>query len=620
MVSKKDTCLTIGTLLVTSPVRRAKTPTAIESRFVSGIEPSSAKGRGATKRRCLPSEDSSRIATSSCLQENCWLTVFTMRSAMSSSSSRRSGTRSRLLRHGRQDLVKLVHALLRAPSASRIIARLPPASPPVASVAPQRARRSRRPGAAASARGAPSTRERRPRARRWPRRAAARRRRRARARSAARRAPRSPASRRSSERVPSRSAGAPSANPPTGSRATSAEARVARSTSASLVQTALAPRHGQAGEEVAGPGGSAVAAESDADTGLAQRRHCAPSDRRATGRSRGTRRDRPRRLRAGSRPPARKRRAVGDHRVLPQHVRRRERVELLPKAGIAALGGADDPGDAPVAAAVRASQRGREAWRVREGVAPLHAYREVRTPERAVIRVMMQDRSDAGQQVAQAAEEQSVGRAASRASRPGPRSPPGCRRPTRRASGRAGSRAPAARWCRGRRARSRTPAAAVIPSRSISTGSSPADERSRTRPPTTTTSRGRLAGPRRDNEPDAGSAAACRLSPRRRHARAARAQEGRSLDRPTLEVEPEEAETDAQQRERAEQVLAEPASGGSAAPRRGRSWPVSSRRSARGSGQGASARATQASSPPSSSPACTIGGSADSRRSGVSNR
>ena len=90
MLSKKDTCFTIGTLLITSPVRRDSTPTAIESRLLVGIEPSSAKRRGATKRRWRPSLDNSRIATSSCLQPNSWLTAFTTRSPMSSSSSWRS--------------------------------------------------------------------------------------------------------------------------------------------------------------------------------------------------------------------------------------------------------------------------------------------------------------------------------------------------------------------------------------------------------------------------------------------------------------------------------------------------------------------------------------------------
>ncbi len=51
MLSKNETCLTMGTLLITSPERRESTPTAIESLFVTGIDPSSAKRRGATKRR-----------------------------------------------------------------------------------------------------------------------------------------------------------------------------------------------------------------------------------------------------------------------------------------------------------------------------------------------------------------------------------------------------------------------------------------------------------------------------------------------------------------------------------------------------------------------------------------
>ena len=70
IVSKKATRFTVGTLLITSPERRASTPTAIESRFVVGIEPSEANSRGATKRRCLPSAERSRSATSSCLQPN----------------------------------------------------------------------------------------------------------------------------------------------------------------------------------------------------------------------------------------------------------------------------------------------------------------------------------------------------------------------------------------------------------------------------------------------------------------------------------------------------------------------------------------------------------------------
>ena len=50
-LSKKVTCFTMGTLLMTSPVRPASTRTAIASRLVSGIVPRSANGRGAMKRR-----------------------------------------------------------------------------------------------------------------------------------------------------------------------------------------------------------------------------------------------------------------------------------------------------------------------------------------------------------------------------------------------------------------------------------------------------------------------------------------------------------------------------------------------------------------------------------------
>ena len=97
-----------------------------------------------------------------------------------------------------------------------------------------------------------------------------------------------------------------------------------------------------------------------------------------------------------------------DHRVLAQHVGRREHGDLAPQRGIAALRRAHQPRDAPVAGAVRTPQRGREPRRVRERVAALHAHRKVVASERAVIAVVVQHGGRAREQVAQPAEEQPV--------------------------------------------------------------------------------------------------------------------------------------------------------------------------------------------------------------------
>ena len=74
-----------------SPDFLPKTVTAIESRFVIGIVPRSVNFRGAMKRRCLPSEVRTRIATSSTLQVKAAATAFTTRSDMSRRRSFRSG-------------------------------------------------------------------------------------------------------------------------------------------------------------------------------------------------------------------------------------------------------------------------------------------------------------------------------------------------------------------------------------------------------------------------------------------------------------------------------------------------------------------------------------------------
>ena len=109
MLSKNATCLTIGTLFITSPARRASTPTAIESRFVTGIEPRSAKRRGATKRRWRPSEDSRRIATSSCLQENSLADHLHDPVPHVEQQLAPVGNLVPLAGHRRQDLLKLEH-------------------------------------------------------------------------------------------------------------------------------------------------------------------------------------------------------------------------------------------------------------------------------------------------------------------------------------------------------------------------------------------------------------------------------------------------------------------------------------------------------------------------------
>ncbi len=82
----------MGTLLMASPASWPSTLTAMESRLVTGMVPSSANLRGETKRRCLLSVVRTRIATSSALQEKAALTAFTTRSHMSSRSSIGSGT------------------------------------------------------------------------------------------------------------------------------------------------------------------------------------------------------------------------------------------------------------------------------------------------------------------------------------------------------------------------------------------------------------------------------------------------------------------------------------------------------------------------------------------------
>ena len=95
-LSKKATCRIMGTLFMASPFCFSNTPTAIESRFVTGMVPRLANLRGAMKRRCLPSTVRKRIATSSPLAVKTALTTFTVRSAMSRNSSSWSATSARL--------------------------------------------------------------------------------------------------------------------------------------------------------------------------------------------------------------------------------------------------------------------------------------------------------------------------------------------------------------------------------------------------------------------------------------------------------------------------------------------------------------------------------------------
>ena len=88
MLSKNDTCLTMGTLFIASPAFLARMLTAMESRLVVGIVPSVENLRGAANRRCLPSAVIIRIAISSGLVPNSPLACLTTRWAMSRNRSR----------------------------------------------------------------------------------------------------------------------------------------------------------------------------------------------------------------------------------------------------------------------------------------------------------------------------------------------------------------------------------------------------------------------------------------------------------------------------------------------------------------------------------------------------
>jgi hypothetical protein len=102
----------MGTLFMASPCCFWNTPTAIESRLVTGMVPSVANLRGAVKRRWLLSAVRNRMATSSLLALKEALTTLTIRSAMSRNSS--SGSAA--------------SAFLRAMAASRSITSWSPAS------------------------------------------------------------------------------------------------------------------------------------------------------------------------------------------------------------------------------------------------------------------------------------------------------------------------------------------------------------------------------------------------------------------------------------------------------------------------------------------------------------
>ena len=99
---------------------------------------------------------------------------------------------------------------------------------------------------------------------------------------------------------------------------------------------------------------------------------------------------------------------MDDHRVLAKHVGRDEEVQLPARPRVRPRGGPHEPGDAAIGGAIGLAQPRHETRRVGELVLAQDAHGKVLAAERAVVGVVVSDRRDPGEKVADPAEEEAI--------------------------------------------------------------------------------------------------------------------------------------------------------------------------------------------------------------------